>query len=90
MVQGVCVFALHISATRLPNVVSERVPELQTAVGIVAASDEEAVRTVAATLLFIVEIAELICELVLALITEARDEDAVAMVEFVFELIEET
>ena len=38
--------------------VSERVVLAQTAVGIVATSDVEAVSTVEATLLFIVEIAE--------------------------------
>ena len=49
---------VHTSAANVPNVVSEREVFVQTATGIVAARDEEAVRTVELVLLLIVVIAE--------------------------------
>ena len=49
----------------------------QTAVGMVASNEVEAVRTVALVFVLIVEIAEVICELVFALMTEASEVEAV-------------
>lgn len=48
----------HTSAARVPNVVSDRALLFHTAVGIVARSEDDAVRTVALVLLFIVVIAD--------------------------------
>ncbi len=48
----------HTSAASVPKVVRERVATFQTAVGIVARRDDEAVRTVALVLLLIVVIAD--------------------------------
>ena len=78
---------VHTSAARLPKVVREREVLPQTAVGMVASNEVEAVRTVALVLALIVEIAEVICELVFALMTEASEVEAVRMEAFVLELI---
>jgi hypothetical protein len=58
----------------------------QTAVGIVARSDEDAVSTVLFVLVLMVVIALAICEFVFAFITLARDVLAVRRAEFVFKL----
>ena len=76
----------QMSDTKVPKVVSERVPFAHTAVGIVEASDVEAVRTVALVLLLIVVIAVAISESVFAFtlavpadIAEASDEEALVI-----------
>ena len=61
------VATFHTSAAKVPNVVRLRVADAQTFTGIVAASEVEAVSTVALVLLLIVVMAAEICELVLVL-----------------------
>ncbi len=68
----------HTSEARVPKYVRVRPADDQTAKGIVAASDVEAVSTVAFVLALIVEIAEEICEFVFALIPAASDDEAFA------------
>jgi hypothetical protein len=72
------------SAASEPKVVSERAPEDQTASGIVAANEVDAVSTVALVLLLIVLTAELICEFVFALIDATIDDDAALSAVIVF------
>jgi len=76
VVVNVDVATFQTSEANEPNVVSDLAPFAQTANGIVAASDVDAVNTVAFVLALIVDIAEVICEFVFALIPAARDEDA--------------
>jgi len=80
---SVDVATFHTSAASVPNDVKVREADDQTARGIVAASDVEAVKTVAFVFALIVEIAEVICEFVFALtlavpaeIAAANDDDA--------------
>ena len=74
----------HTSAARVPNVVRDREADDQTLSGIVAARDVDAVNTVASVWVLIVEIAEVIWLVVLALMLAARDVDAASTVAFVF------
>jgi hypothetical protein len=76
----------QISETNEPKVVSDRVPFAHTAVGIVEASEVEAVRTVALVFELIVEIAVAISESVFAFtlavpeeIAEASDDEALVI-----------
>ena len=76
------------SAARVPKFDNVLVyAPVQTAVGIVEASDDEAVSTVAFVLLLIVVIADEICELVYAFMFEASDEEADRMEALVFALM---
>ena len=75
-VVSVDVAIFHTSEARFPNVVRERVADDQTASGIVAAREVEAVSTVAFVFASIVLIADVIWEFVLALTFEATDVDA--------------
>lgn len=77
------------SAAKVPNVVNDLVPLAQTAVGIVATRDDDAVRTVALVLLLIVVIAEEICELVLVLMFEANEVEAERIVVLTADVIPE-
>ena len=83
-VVSVDVATFQMSAVSVPNVVSERMPLVQTLSGIVAANDEEAVRTVLFVLVLIVVIALLIVPLT----TAAIDEDAVLRLPLTTEAIE--
>jgi hypothetical protein len=79
-VVSVLVATFQTSAARVPNVVSERVPFAQTAVGIVEASEVDAFSTVAFVLVLIV-----VTEFEIAV---AREDEAERTVAFVFELTE--
>jgi hypothetical protein len=84
------VATFHTSAARVPNVVSDLVAEVQTLSGIVAASDVDAVSTVAFVLLLIVVIADAIVpavDAIPAVMLAASDVEAARTVAFVFELI---
>ena len=80
---NVFVATFQTSAASVPNDESVRVLLAQTAVGMVAARDELAVRTVELVFELIVETADETCEFVLALMTAANDVEAVRTVEFV-------
>jgi hypothetical protein len=79
----------QMSETNVPNVVKERDALDQTAVGIVATSDVEAVNTRESVLLLIVEIAVASCVLVFVFTLEATEVDAERTAAFVFEFTDE-
>jgi hypothetical protein len=89
----VVVATFHTSAARVPKVVRDLAVLAQTAVGMVARSDVEAVRTVASVCELMVEMAvvnwEFVLELTLVAIPEMlepREVEAARTVELVFEL----